>query len=193
MNDIHTPSYLENQFLIAMPQMEDSYFANTVTYLWKHSDDGALGIVINKPLQACVADIFDELEIECSIDEDAFRDMPVLAGGPVERDKGFIIHDARERSWESSIAVTDQISVCTSRSILEDIANGNGPDNYLIALGCAGWEAGQLEREISTNAWLTVPADPLLIFSDDFEHKTQRAASLLGVDLQQLAPDAGHS
>jgi len=192
MNDIDSQSYLENQFLIAMPQMEDSYFSNTVTYLWKHNDDGALGIVINKPLQACVADIFDELEIECSIEEGPFRVEAVLAGGPVERDKGFIIHDA-EKNWESSISVTDEISVCTSKSILEDIASGNGPENYLIALGCAGWEAGQLEREISENAWLTVPADPALIFSRDYKNKTQRAASILGIDLQQLAPDAGHS
>lgn len=192
MNDINSPSYLENQFLIAMPQMEDSYFSNTVTYLWKHNDDGALGIVINKPLQACVADIFDELEIKCSIEEGPFREEAVLAGGPVERDKGFIIHDAG-KSWESSISVTDEISICTSKSILEDIASGKGPENYLIALGCAGWEAGQLESEIGANSWLTVPADPALIFSNDYESKTQRAASILGIDLQQLAPDAGHS
>lgn len=192
MTDIDSPSYLENQFLIAMPQMEDSYFANTITYLWKHNDDGALGIVINKPLQACVADIFDELEIRYSIEEGPFREEAVLAGGPVERDKGFIIHDASKK-WESSISVTDEISVCTSKSILEDIASGNGPEKYIVALGCAGWEAGQLEREISENAWLTVPADPTLIFSKDYESKPQRAASILGVDLQQLAPDAGHS
>lgn len=192
MNEFNSPSYLENQFLIAMPQMEDSYFANTVTYLWKHNDDGALGIVINKPLKASVADIFDELEIECSIEEGPFRKEAVLAGGPVERDKGFIIHDAGT-SWESSISVTEEISICTSKTILEDIASGNGPENYLIALGCAGWEAGQLEHEIITNAWLTVPADPALIFSNDYDNKTQLAASILGVDLQQLAPDAGHS
>ena len=192
MNETNSPCYLENQFLIAMPRMEDSYFANTVTYLWKHNDDGALGIVINKPLEASIADIFDELEIQCSIKQGAFCEELVLAGGPVERDKGFIIHDA-SKNWESSIAVTDEISICTSKSILEDIANGNGPENYLIALGCAGWEAGQLEHEIITNTWLTVPADPALIFSCDYENKLQRAASLLGVDLQQLAPDAGHS
>lgn len=192
MNDVKNPSYLENQFLIAMPQMEDSYFSNTVTYLWKHNDDGALGIVINKPLEACIADIFEELEIECSIEKGPFRETPVLAGGPVERDKGFIIHDAG-KSWESSISVSEEITICTSKTILEDIACGNGPENYLIALGCAGWEAGQLEREIVTNAWLTVPAEPSLIFSGDYRNMSQQAASLLGVDLQQLAPDAGHS
>lgn len=192
MNDIPNSSYLENQFLIAMPMMQDAYFSNTVTYLWKHNNDGALGIVINKPLQACVADIFTELDIECSIGKGPFRDRPVLAGGPVERDKGFIIHDAGQ-TWESSVSVSDEISICTSKTILEDIARGNGPDNYVVALGCAGWDAGQLEQEIGANAWLTVPADKDLIFSRDFEHMTERAAAILGVDLQQLSPDAGHS
>ena len=192
MNDTASSSNLENQFLIAMPQMVDSYFANTVTYLWKHNNEGALGIVINKPLQACVADMFSELAIECIVEEGHFRKQLVLAGGPVERDKGFIIHDA-DNSWESSISVTDNISICTSKSILEDIARGDGPDNYIVALGCAGWDAGQLEQEIAANAWLTTPANPELIFSDDFEHKAQRAAAILGVDLGQLSPETGHS
>ena len=192
MNDnIHT-RYLENQFLIAMPQMLDSYFTNTVTYLWKHNEEGALGIVINKPLKACVADIFAELDILCSTENSLFRERPVLAGGPVERDKGFIIHDAGQQ-WESSIEVTPEISICTSRTILQDIAKGSGPENYLVALGCAGWEAGQLEREITENTWLTTPANAELIFSDNYNGKAEAAASLLGIDLQQISPEAGHS
>jgi len=185
-------SYLENQFLIAMPQLVDPYFANTVTYLWRHNEEGALGIVINKPLQAKVTDIFDELEIQCSIGEQELQHQHVLAGGPVERDKGFIIHDAGTQ-WESSIAVTDSISVCTSRTILQDIAQGNGPPNYLVALGCAGWEAGQLEREITENAWLTAPANTELLFSHDYAEKSNDAAALLGIHLDQLSPEAGHS
>ena len=192
MNDnIHT-RYLENQFLIAMPQMLDTYFTNTVTYLWKHNEEGALGIVINKPLKACVADIFAELNILCSTEDSLFREQPVLAGGPVERDKGFIIHDAGQQ-WESSIEVTSEITICTSRTILQDIANGSGPKNYLVALGCAGWEAGQLEREITENTWLTTPASTELIFSDNYNGKAEAAASLLGIDLQQISPEAGHS
>ena len=192
MNDnIHT-RYLENQFLIAMPQMMDSYFTNTVTYLWKHNEEGALGIVINKPLKACVADIFAELDIICSTENSLFRERPVLAGGPVERDKGFIIHDAGQQ-WESSIEVTPEISICTSRTILQDIAKGSGPENYLVALGCAGWEAGQLEREITENTWLTTPANAELIFSDNYNGKAKAAAGLLGIDLQQISPEAGHS
>jgi putative transcriptional regulator len=192
MNDnIHT-RYLENQFLIAMPQMLDSYFTNTVTYLWKHNEEGALGIVINKPLKACVADIFAELDIICSTENSLFRERPVLAGGPVERDKGFIIHDAGQQ-WESSIEVTSEITICTSRTILQDIANGSGPENYVVALGCAGWEAGQLEREITENTWLTIPANAELIFSDNYNGKAKAAAGLLGIDLQQISPEAGHS
>ena len=192
MNDnIHT-RYLENQFLIAMPQMLDSYFTNTVTYLWKHNEEGALGIVINKPLKACVADIFAELDIICSTENSLFRERPVLAGGPVERDKGFIIHDAGQQ-WESSIEVTSEITICTSRTILQDIANGSGPENYVVALGCAGWEAGQLEREITENTWLTTPANAELIFSDNYNGKAEAAASLLGINLQQISPEAGHS
>ena len=192
MNDnIHT-RYLENQFLIAMPQMLDPYFTNTVTYLWKHNEEGALGIVINKPLKACVADIFAELDILCSTEDSLFRERPVLAGGPVERDKGFIIHDAGQQ-WESSIEVTPEITICTSRTILQDIAKGSGPENYLVALGCAGWEAGQLEREITENTWLTTPANAELIFSDNYNGKAKAAASLLGINLQQISPEAGHS
>ena len=192
MSASNQPSFLENQFLIAMPQMLDSYFSNSVTYLWKHNNEGALGIVINKPLNASIADIFNELDIVCDLEVELFQRRRVLAGGPVERDKGFIIHDA-DRTWESSITVTGNISICTSKTILQDIAAGKGPDNYLMALGCAGWDAGQLEREISENTWLTTPADTDLIFSQDYAAKADAAASLLGIDLQQISPAAGHS
>lgn len=192
MSESDTTGYLEDQFLIAMPQLTDPYFANTVTYLWRHNEEGALGIVINKPLQASVADIFAELDIVCSVGEGPFQQEHVLAGGPVERDKGFIIHDAG-RNWESSIEVTPDITICTSRTILQDIAQGKGPQNYLVALGCAGWEAGQLEQEISENAWLTAPANADLLFSRDYATKADAAAALLGIDLQQISPEAGHS
>ena len=191
MNDSARTSYLENQFLIAMPRMLDPYFTNTVTYLWKHNEEGALGIVINKPLKTCVADIFAELDIVYPI-EGPFRERHVLAGGPVERDKGFIIHDAGLQ-WESSIKVTPEIAICTSKTILQDIAKGDGPKNYLVALGCAGWNAGQLEREITENTWLTTPANAELIFSDDYTAKAEAAAALLGIDLQKISPEAGHS
>lgn len=192
MSDSISHTNLENQFLIAMPQMQDSFFAGTVTYMWKHSEEGALGIVLNKPLTATVADIFDELNIVCDIESTQFDQQKVVAGGPVERDKGFILHNSM-RSWDSSVQVSDAISLCTSRTILQDIANGNGPENYLIALGCAGWDAGQLEREISENSWLTAPVKGELLFSDEYDSMAVSAAAQLGIDLNQLPPDAGHS
>ena len=192
MSDNSSNNYLENQFLIAMPQLAGSYFANSLTYLWKHSEDGALGIVINKPLQASVADIFDELDIVCDIDKNLVRQKKLLAGGPVEQDKGFIIHDSDNR-WESSIAITSQITICTSKTILNDIAGGAGPKNYLVALGCAGWDSGQLEEEISANTWITVPANAELIFSNNYSSKIDEAAALLGIDLLQISPETGHS
>lgn len=192
MSETELENSLEDQLLIAMPQLADPYFANTVTYLWKHTSEGALGIVINKPLSISVADIFDELEIVCSVDDVPFKNKKVLAGGPVERDKGFIIHDS-ENERSSSLRIGERFSLSTSKDLLQDIADGKGPDRYLVALGCAGWDAGQLEKEVSENAWLTAPATAELIFSEDFDHKAARAAAQLGVELSQLSPDAGHS
>ena len=189
----HNQNYLENQFLVAMPQLQDTYFAGTLTYLWKHNTDGALGFVINKPLQATVADIFNELGIQrpttCQIN---FEEHKVLAGGPVEQEKGFIIHDA-SKIWPSSIQVTEDILISTSKEILQDIADGNGPDRFVLALGCAGWDAGQLESEVSANTWLNVPATTDLVFSDQFHQKAEIAVAQLGIDLNQLSPEAGHS
>lgn len=183
---------LENQFLIAMPQLQDSFFAGTVTYMWKHSKDGALGIVLNKPLTASVLDIFDELNIVCDIESARFAEQKVLAGGPVERDKGFILHNS-SKSWDSSVSISSEISLCTSRTILKDIAEGRGPENYVIALGCAGWDAGQLEAEIAENAWLTAPAKSDLLFSDNYSTMASSAAAQLGINLNQISPEAGHS
>jgi len=183
---------LENQFLIAMPQLQDSFFAGTVTYMWKHSADGALGIVLNKPLTASVSDIFDELSIVFDREAEKFAEQKVLAGGPVERDKGFILHNS-SKSWKSSVPISNEISLCTSRTILEDIANGEGPENYVIALGCAGWDAGQLEREIAENSWLTAPAKSELLFSNHYKTMASSAAAQLGINLNQIPPEAGHS
>lgn len=187
-----TNNSLENQFLIAMPRLQDPYFSNSVTYLWKHNAEGALGIVVNKPLRVSIADIFSELDIDCTIDEGPFRSKMVLAGGPVERDKGFVIHDS-SKTWESSLVVTDDINISASREVLQDIAAGNGPRHFLVALGCAGWDAGQLERELSENAWLTTPATSSLIFSEDYQGKAVTAAAQLGINLTHLSPEAGHS
>ena len=193
MSEQMNTSSLGNQFLIAMPQLDGSYFADPVTYLWKHNRDGAIGIVINKPLQLREVDILDELEITYKLEEKQKTiQRQVLSGGPVERDKGFIIHDSLDE-WESSISVTPEIQICTSKTILQDIVRGKGPRNYVIALGCAGWEAGQLEQEIIENSWLTVPAKPDLIFSQNHSSKLSEAAGILGVNIRQLPQKAGHS
>lgn len=188
------PGTLANQFLIAMPHLDDPWFAHTVTYLWKHSDEGALGIVINKPSNMRVAELLSELGIESAQKRGdiIFHSQRVMSGGPVEKNKGFILHESG-REWEYTLPVTRDLSLSMSKDILSDIANGKGPENYLVALGCAGWEAGQLEKEISENFWLTVPAIPALIFSSDHAGKAEAAASILGVSLSQLSSFAGHS
>jgi putative transcriptional regulator len=190
---LDSQNYLENQFLVAMPQLHDTYFGGSLTYLWKHSEEGALGFVVNKPLRASVADIFNELGIQSSAaQQQAFKDHRVLAGGPVEQEKGFIIHDS-SKVWDSSMEVSEGIHISTSKEVLQDIADGKGPERFMLALGCAGWDAGQLESEVTANTWLTVPATIDIIFSEDFQHKAEVAVAQLGIDLSQLSPDAGHS
>ncbi len=181
---------LTNQFLIAMPQLSGSYFGHTVVYMWQHNDEGALGIVVNLPLEIKLDEIFSQLDIEVQRPESA--EQIVLSGGPVETDKGFILHDA-DRDWQSTLKVTDEIRITTSRDILADISRGEGPENYLVALGCSGWSPGQLEQEIADNAWITCPASKDIIFSRDFEHKPDMAVAALGFTMDQLTTDVGHS
>lgn len=184
---------LENQFLIAMPHLQDPYFNGSVTYLWKHGPDGALGIVINRPSDVTMTELLAELDIEPAPSEARIMEQEqVLAGGPVERNKGFILHEAGEE-WDYTLPITDEVAISMSRDILEAIAAGKGPDHYLVSLGCAGWEAGQLEQEITDNVWLTVPADNNLLFSRDFDNKASAAAAILGINLSQLSSIAGHS
>jgi len=192
MSDKNIQNFLEDQLLIAMPQLKDPYFSNTVTYLWKHSEEGALGVVVNKPLKASLADIFGDLGISFSIDEAPFKQRKVLAGGPVEKDKGFIIHDS-SKTWDGSTKIAEGINISNSMGLLQDIADGKGPERFLVVLGCAGWDAGQLESEITANTWLTAPATSELVFSQNYANKAVSAAAQLGVDLSQLSPEAGHS
>ena len=185
---------LANHFLIAMPHLDDPWFNHTVTYLWKHGPHGALGIVINKPSSLRVAELLAELDIDTGHRRGdlIFHNQHVMSGGPVEKNKGFILHDSG-REWEYTLPVSSQLSISMSKDILVDIAANEGPEQYLIALGCAGWEAGQLEQEITRNFWLTVPALPAIIFSSDHDSKAEAAAGLLGVSLSQLSSFAGHS
>lgn len=181
---------LENHFLIAMPQLQDSYFAHSVIYIWRHSDEGALGLVINAPTDMRMEEIFEQLGVACLNDGSA--QQIVLAGGPVETQKGFVLHDAPPQ-WPSSLAITDGLTLTTSRDILADIASGKGPVRFLLALGCAGWAPGQLEQEIKDNAWFTCPATADIIFSTDHQRKPEMAAASLGFSLSQLTSDVGYS
>ncbi len=179
-----------NQFLIAMPSLKDPNFEKTVTYICAHNEDGAMGIVINKPLDIELGDIFEQMDIESS--NAIAKQKTVFQGGPVHIDRGFILHK-NDSNWDSSIIVSDNISVTTSKDILEAIASGEGPEETLIALGYAGWGSGQLEDEMLHNAWLNGPADLEIIFNTPHEDCWQVAADHLGVDLDKLSTDIGHA
>lgn len=183
-------NYLVNQFLIAMPGLGDPNFYRSVTYVCQHDADGALGIVINRPLDLTLSDIFEQLSLASTNPE--FAGQAVMEGGPVQRERGFVIH-RREGSWESSLEVSDRIAVTTSRDILESMASGDGPTNALVALGYAGWGAGQLDMEMAANAWLSVPCEENILFDTAFEQRWSAAAKRLGIDIAQLNHPAGHA
>ncbi|MEY6431469.1 YqgE/AlgH family protein [Thioalkalicoccus limnaeus] len=181
---------LRNHFLIAMPGLKDPNFARTVTYVCEHTEQGAMGIVINRPMDIRLGLVLSQLDIVSA--NLAVNDSLVFLGGPVQTDRGFVLHAAGER-FDSTLSITPDISITTSRDILEAIAEGRGPDQHLVALGYAGWGSGQLEEEMSANAWLSGPADQAVIFSTPIEARWQAAAGLLGVDLNLLSGDAGHA
>jgi putative transcriptional regulator len=183
-------AYLTNQFLIAMPAMDDPNFAQSVTLVCEHNDQGALGIVINKALPMNLAEVFDQLGLDS--EQSRVARQPVLRGGPVQTDRGFVLHTPQGH-WESSLPFSERVHLTTSRDILDALARGAGPENAVIALGYAGWGAGQLEDEMAQNAWLTVPADERLLFDTPLDERWQAACRLLGVDLLHLSSDAGHA
>jgi putative transcriptional regulator len=182
--------YLNNQFLIAMPGLFDPHFFHTVTYLCQHNQEGALGIVINRPTGMKLKDIFDQMNIACDIEQ--IRDTPIFAGGPVQQERGFVIHSPCEQQWDSSIATAENINLTSSRDILEAIARGQGPLHYLIALGYAGWGSGQLEKEIIENAWLNTPCGETILYDVPVSQRWNAAASQLGIDISRLTAPAGH-
>ncbi len=181
---------LTNQFLIAMPALADPNFYHTVTYVCAHNEDGAMGIVINRPMDLNLGDIMSQMSIEVTAKR--VKDLPIFDGGPVQRERGFVIHRPAGE-WDAMLAVGSGLSVTTSRDILVAVANGEGPDKTLIALGYAGWGAGQLEREIADNAWLHGPANERVLFEMPHEERWQAAAALVGVDFDRLSGEAGHA
>ncbi len=183
-------SVLANQFLVAMPGMTDPNFAQTVTLVCEHNEQGALGIVINRPLAMTMAEVFDQLGLDAS--RSRVSAGVVLQGGPVQTDRGFVLHTPGPR-WESTLPVSARLHLTTSRDILDALARGEGPEEAVVALGYAGWDAGQLEAELKQNAWLTVPADERLLFETPAEERWEAAGRLLGVNLLHLSSDAGHA
>jgi len=181
---------LTNQFLIAMPGLMDPNFHQTVTLICAHNEEGAMGIVINRPLNFALGEVLSQMEL-ASTNNNALN-IPVYHGGPVQTDRGFVLH-TMVNDWESSIRVSDRISVTTSRDILESIAQGAGPDHALIALGYAGWAAGQLEQELKENIWLNGPAEIDIIFNTPYDRRWEKSAALLGVDLGRISSDIGHA
>ncbi len=181
---------LNNQLLIAMPGMPDPNFSSTVTLVCEHNDDGALGIVINRPMNLKLGGLFEQMSLDDADASAAKR--PVLSGGPVARDRGFVLHNPGPE-FESSMLVSENIQLTLSRDVLAALAAGMGPDRSLVALGYAGWEPGQLEAEMLANTWLNVPASPEIVFDIPFADRWASAADSLGVDISRLSPHAGHA
>lgn len=182
--------WLTNHFLMAMPNLMDPNFFRSVTYICEHNEQGAMGIVINQPVSLTLRELVQQLDL--NIVESSGLDEKVFRGGPVEVERGFVIHRPVGK-WESTLAITDSIGLSTSNDIVAALAEDTGPSECLVALGYAGWGAGQLEQELADNAWLSGPADTRILFKADTDKRWEEAALLLGVDINQLTGDAGHA
>jgi putative transcriptional regulator len=182
--------YFQNNLLLAMPALADPNFHHSVTYLCEHNENGAIGIMINRPTTISLADVLADMKITTTDMESVSR-IPVLFGGPVHQERGFVIHRPTGK-WRATLSTGTDIAITTSRDILEAMAQHGGPTDVIIALGCAAWEAGQLEHEIHENSWLTVPADPEVIYSTPFEQRWIAAAARIGVDFNNMSSEVGH-
>ncbi len=184
--------FLANQFLISMPQLEDDSFYKTVTLICQHDQNGALGIVVNRLTDHTLGDIYQQLKITPTAP--GISEMPVFEGGPVHQEFGMVVHNHENgRIWQSTLKVSESLALTSSRDILEDIACGRGPERCLMSLGYAGWGPSQLENEMLRNAWISVPVEESLLFDTGVDDKWQRAANLIGVDLNLLTTQAGHA
>ena len=181
---------LTHQFLIAMPAMSDPHFAKTLTFICEHNDQGALGVVVNRPIDLTLHALLEQIEITPA--SDMAKSILVHYGGPVQMDRGFVLH-APAGAWQSTLAVGNHIGLTTSKDILQAAARGEGPSQMLVTLGYAGWAPGQLEHEMAQNAWLTVEADARILFDTPAERRYDASLKLLGIDLAMLSDAAGHA
>jgi putative transcriptional regulator len=181
---------LTQHFLIAMPNMADPHFAKSLTFVCEHNDQGALGVVVNRPTEMNLHALLEQVSIEP--DSESFKSVAVHFGGPVQVDRGFVLHTPVGQ-WQSTLAVGGEIGLTTSKDILQAVARGEGPRQILVTLGYAGWAPGQLEHELAQNAWLTVQATAQVIFDLPAEERLPAAMSLLGIDYAKLSEVAGHA
>ncbi|SFV35118.1 transcriptional regulator [Pseudoxanthomonas sp. YR558] len=188
MQDVATP--LANQLLIASPALSDPNFARSVALICQHDDEGAMGVVVNRPSEYTLGEVLRQMNLQAQ--DPQLAGQVVLAGGPVHPERGFVLHDGL-RAWESTMEVADGLYLTTSRDILEAMAAGDGPAHAIVALGCAGWGAGQLEYELGENSWLTAPADAELLFALPLERRWQAAGQRIGVDMTRLTDYSGHA
>ena len=188
--------HLANQFLIAMPGMVDPNFSGSVIYLFEHTERGAMGLVVNRPTEVDLATLFDKIDLKLEITP--LLDQPVYFGGPVQVERGFVLHESNPKlSFSSSLIIPGGLTMTTSKDVLEAVALGNGPRKFLMTLGYAGWGAGQLEEEITSNGWMNVPLSheqmSEIVFNTPFNQRYERAMSHLGFDLSRLSGEAGHA
>ncbi len=182
---------LQNHLLIATPTLEDSYFSRTVAYMFEHNEQGAMGIIVNQLAGMTLEELMNMTETNGLVDH-FHADNQVVVGGPVSRDRGFILHSTQV-GWSSSLELDSEIMITTSKDILDVIGNDQGPEDSIIALGYSGWDAGQLERELEENTWLTVEADKDILFKVPADQKWQAAIDRLGFDIGRLSPQVGHA
>ena len=189
------PINLTNHFLIAMPGLSDELFGRSVVFMCEHSERGALGLIINKPGEILLPRLFEKVELALARDDLAAQ--PVFQGGPVQTERGFVLHDAvtddGEGVYASTLSIPGGLEMTTSRDVLEAMSLGAGPRRVFVSLGYASWAKGQLESEITENAWLTVEADPAIIFEAPVDQRYERAMGLLGLQPWMLSRDAGHA
>lgn len=184
-------SSFKNQLLIAMPNLQDPNFFHGVTFVCQHNNDGALGLVINHPTAMILSDILEQMDI--TVKDKKIAEIPVFAGGPVQQERGFVLHHTSEELWESTIPVSDTLSLTTSRDILIAIAQEKGPEKFLVALGYAGWAGDQLETEMRQNTWLTTQYDESVVFDTPISKRWSVAAHKMGLDINLLSTQTGHA
>jgi len=189
-SDKNSAQDLSNHLLIAMPGLLDPNFSQAVIYLCEHNQEGAMGLVINHPLDIPFSQILDQFEMGYNTN---IGEQSLLSGGPVQIDRGFVLHRTSDRQWESTLPISSEISLTASRDIISDIAKDQGPSDLIITLGYSGWGPGQLEEELASNSWLTVPADTAIVFDIPFDEKAKAAAAKIGIDFSLISTNIGHA